>query len=81
MLVLFELMEHRHHCLYCGSVWFCFEDCPLAGSYICTQCAEKDLSAIPRRLISLPRASWKVLDRLTLAEAERLRRRFHRGRE
>jgi hypothetical protein len=76
-MVIFGAMEHRHHCLYCGELWFCYEDCLLTGPSICAECATSDeLSDAPRRVIGL---SSKILNRLTEAEAERLRR-FLRGR-
>jgi len=78
-MVVFGVMEHRHHCLYCGELWFCYEDCPLTGPSICAECAKStELSDAPRRVIGL---SSKILNRLTEAEGERLRRFLRRNPE
>jgi hypothetical protein len=70
-------VEHRHRCVYCRTLWFCHEDCPLAGASACEECREKiRLSPqTPRRVIPLASGD-RVLDRLTEQIAERLRQRL-----
>jgi hypothetical protein len=74
-------VEHRHRCVYCHTLWFCYEDCPLAGASACVDCREKLARSpdIPRRVIALERGS-PVLDRLAEREAERIRRSIWKDR-
>jgi hypothetical protein len=71
----YRAVEHRHHCVYCQTFWFCHEDCPLTGASACATCREKLRRSpdMPRRVIALDEGS-QVLDRLAQHEGERLRR-------
>lgn len=71
-------MEHAHRCVYCGTRWFCDDDCLFAGPSACEKCALSLEPGTPRRVIPL-RDSW-ILDRLTEQAAQRFRARFLRDR-
>jgi hypothetical protein len=79
-MVSFGPMEHRHRCLYCHHVWFCYESCPPMEPSVCPACAESRRPDMPVRVIPLTRVSRKALDWLIEAEGERLRDRLRRGR-
>jgi len=70
-------MEHQHRCVYCRTLWSCYEDCPVAGASACDACREKIRQSpdTPRRVIPLARGD-RVLDRLTEHAAEQLRERL-----
>jgi hypothetical protein len=74
-------MEHPHRCVYCRSLWFCYEDCPLAGPSACEKCREKLLRSpeTPRPVIPIERNS-RVLDRLLEYDADRIRENLIRRR-
>jgi hypothetical protein len=70
-------MEHEHRCVYCRTLWFCHEDCPVVGPSACEECCEKIRRSpeTPRRVVPLG-SDDRVLDRLTEHTAERLRQRL-----
>ena len=70
-------MEHRHRCVYCDALWFCYEECALPGPSACDECREKIRRSpdMPRRVIALG-TGGRTLDLLTQREAERLRQRL-----
>lgn len=72
-------VEHRHHCVYCQTLWFCHDDCPLAGPSVCAACREKLRRSpdMPRLVIALHDGS-EVLARLAEHEGERIRELFRR---
>ena len=79
-MVGFLAVEHPHRCVYCANVWFCHEDCPLAGPSVCAECHEKLLVAPPEtplRVIALERGS-RVLDCLAEYDAARITRQLKR---
>jgi hypothetical protein len=77
-VILLPAVEHVHRCVYCGTRWFCLEDCLFAGPSACEKCALSLEPDTPRRVIPL-RDTW-ILDRLTEQAAQRFRARFRRER-
>jgi hypothetical protein len=67
--------------VYCRLLWFCHEDCPLAGPSACADCREKVRRSpdTPRRVIMLQDGS-RVLESLAEREAERIRELIRRDR-
>ena len=74
-------MEHPHRCLYCDALWFCHEECVLAGPSVCAACRERVIRSpdMPRRVIPL-RNPHVVIERLAEDVADRLRDSFRRRR-
>jgi hypothetical protein len=60
-------------------LWFCHEDCPLAGPAACAECIEnlRRSPGMPRRVVMLKDGS-RALDRLAEREAERIRETLRR---
>ena len=70
-------MEHRHGCVYCTTLWFCHEDCPLDGPSVCEDCRAKllDVPETPHRVVPL---GPRVLARLAQYDADRIRQALSR---